>query len=54
MVAAGLPAERIVRVVGMADHEPLDEDDPFSAQNRRISVLILREDASSSLGRVQP
>ena len=54
MVAAGLPAERIVRVVGMADHEPIDENDPFSAQNRRISVLILREDASSSLGQAEP
>ena len=54
LVAAGLPAERIARVVGMADHEPIDENDPFSAQNRRISVLILREDASSSLGQAEP
>ena len=54
LIAAGLPTERIVRVVGMADHEPLDENDPFAAQNRRISVLILRDDVGSSPGQTQP
>ncbi len=54
LIAAGLPTERIVRVVGMADHEPIDENDPFSAQNRRISVLILREDANTSPAQAQP
>ncbi|MCH7793373.1 MAG: OmpA family protein [Planctomycetes bacterium] len=54
LIAAGLPAERIVRVVGKADHDPLDKNDPFSAQNRRISVLILREYTSSSLAQTQP
>ncbi len=46
LVTAGLARERIVRVTGRADHEPLVEDDPFSPQNRRISVLLLRESAS--------
>ena len=54
LIAAGLPAERIVRVVGKADHDPLDKNVPFSAQNRRISVLILREYTSSSLAQTQP
>lgn len=45
LVTAGLARERIVRVTGRADHEPLVEDDPFSPQNRRISVLLLRESA---------
>lgn len=45
LVIAGLARERIVRVTGRADHEPLVEDDPFSPQNRRISVLLLRESA---------
>ena len=42
LTEAGLPASRIVRVVGMADTEPLVPEDPTSPQNRRISVLILR------------
>ena len=39
----GLPASRIVRVTGMAATEPLMPEDPTNPQNRRISVLILRE-----------
>ena len=42
LTEAGLPASRIVRVVGMADTEPLIPEDPNSPQNRRISILILR------------
>lgn len=45
LVTAGLARERIVRVTGRADHDPLVEDDPFSPQNRRISVLLLRDSA---------
>ncbi len=43
LMDAGLPGSRIVRVVGMADTEPLIPEDPTSPQNRRISVLILRD-----------
>ena len=43
LVAAGLSTERIIRVSGKADHEPLIEDDPFSPQNRRIAILLLRQ-----------
>ncbi len=43
LLAAGVPAERIATVVGKADQEPLDSDDPTSAQNRRISIVLLRE-----------
>ncbi len=42
LVGAGLPGWRIVRVVGKADNEPLIKDDPYSAQNRRISIILLR------------
>ena len=54
LIAAGLPSERIVRVVGKADHDPLDKNDPFSAQNRRISVLILREGTNTGAEQAQP
>jgi len=39
----GLPAERIARVVGTADRDPLIPEDPTSARNRRISVAVRRE-----------
>ena len=43
LIAGGLPAERIQSVSGRADQEPLIAEDPFSAQNRRISITLLRE-----------
>ena len=41
LVEAGIPEDRIARVVGRADREPLDTDDPFAPINRRISFVIL-------------
>lgn len=41
--AIGIPEERIENIVGRADKEPLIKDDPFAAQNRRISVVLLKE-----------
>ena len=43
LVAAGLPAERIASVAGRADQEPLLVEKPFDAQNRRISIILLRD-----------
>ena len=43
LLASGLSAERVAYVVGKADREPLNEDDPFDAANRRISIVLLRE-----------
>ena len=43
LIHAGLPAKRIVRVVGKADKEPFVADDPFSPLNRRISIILLRK-----------
>ncbi len=43
LIEAGLPTARIASVVGLADTEHLDEDDPFSPRNRRISIILLRE-----------
>ena len=41
-MADGLPAKRIDRVVGVADQEPLDKNDPAAPHNRRISIVLLR------------
>jgi chemotaxis protein MotB len=43
LVAAGLSAERIASVAGRADQEPLLVEKPFDAQNRRISIILLRD-----------
>jgi len=42
-VADGVPADRIARVSGLADQDPLDSKDPAAPKNRRISIVLLRE-----------
>ena len=41
--AAGLPPDRIETVVGKADTDPMVKGDPGSPQNRRISIVVLRD-----------
>jgi chemotaxis protein MotB len=56
LVAGGLTVKRIARVVGKAATEPLLKDDPASARNRRISIVLLREGgplSASALAKVQ-
>ena len=43
LVAGGITPNRIIRVTGKADTDPLVPEDPFVAQNRRISVVLIRE-----------
>lgn len=43
LIEAGLAAQRIESVAGRADQEPLIPEDPTSPQNRRISIILLRE-----------
>ena len=42
LVAQGVEAKRIVRVVGRADQEPLIAEDPTLPENRRVSIILLR------------
>ena len=44
----GLSLERIARVTGLADTEPLVADNPAAPRNRRISVILLREAKEAS------
>jgi chemotaxis protein MotB len=41
-LADGLPPERLSRVIGTADQEPLVTDNPGAPTNRRISIVLLR------------
>jgi chemotaxis protein MotB len=43
LLQAGLSEERIAKVVGTADRDPLIVDQPTSPRNRRISVVLLRD-----------
>jgi chemotaxis protein MotB len=43
LLANGLALDRIAKVVGMADRDPLFANEPTSPRNRRISIVLLRE-----------
>jgi chemotaxis protein MotB len=43
LINDGVSADRIEKVVGLADRDPLVPDDPRAARNRRISIVLLRE-----------
>jgi len=49
LVAAGLPDEKIARVVGLASSILLDEENPRSPANRRISVTVMTREAEERL-----
>jgi Flagellar motor protein len=43
LLAAGVPESRVDRVVGRADTDPLVIEDPKAPRNRRISIILMRE-----------
>jgi chemotaxis protein MotB len=43
LIDAGLDPQRIAYVTGKADTEPLIPEDPSLANNRRISIVLLRD-----------
>ncbi|HUJ47405.1 MAG TPA: flagellar motor protein MotB [Rhizomicrobium sp.] len=43
MTGAGLNSDRIYEVAGKAGSEPLLPEDPLASENRRISILLMRE-----------
>jgi chemotaxis protein MotB len=45
LVAAGLPDEKIARVVGLASSVLFNRNDPQNAINRRISIVIMTKQA---------
>ena len=50
LIEAGLAGERIVNLTGKAETEPLLKDEPTSPQNRRISIVLLREKKAPGAG----
>ena len=51
--AGGLPAERVLLVQGLASSVPFDTQDPNSAVNRRISIIVMNRDAEDRLLRLK-
>ena len=49
LAEAGMPEEKLARVVGMASSLLLDASDPLSPSNRRISILVMTKDAEERL-----
>jgi chemotaxis protein MotB len=49
LVAAGMPDEKIARVMGLASSILLDEENPRSPANRRISITVMTREAEERL-----
>jgi chemotaxis protein MotB len=49
LVACGMPADKLARVVGMASSILLDTANPLSPANRRISIIVMTREAEERL-----
>ena len=49
LVAGGLAANKVVRVVGVSDSIHLDIDDPLNPINRRISIIVLNKESEEAI-----
>ena len=50
LVAAGLPEDKLTRVLGLAASHPLLPDAPTDPVNRRISIIVMTKEAEERLG----
>lgn len=49
MTMAGMPDNKMLRVVGLASSVSLDEKDPFAAVNRRIAIVVMNKRAEDAV-----
>ncbi|MBQ0132528.1 MAG: flagellar motor protein MotB [Comamonas sp.] len=55
LVAAGMPNDKLARVVGLSASDLLHPDNPRAAQNRRITITVLTHEAEERLlGKREP
>lgn len=45
ILQGGVDTDRIVQVVGLSDTVPFDKENPYNPRNRRISIVVLNQDA---------
>ncbi|MCB1530113.1 MAG: flagellar motor protein MotB [Rhodospirillales bacterium] len=50
LLDAGVPKSRVNNVLGKADKDHLFSDDPADARNRRISIILLRQELTTQEG----
>jgi chemotaxis protein MotB len=48
-MAAGMPEDKLARVVGMGSSLPYDPENPKAAINRRITLLVMTREAEERL-----
>ncbi len=49
LVAAGMPDDKLARVVGLASSNLLEPNNPFGPVNRRISIIVMTREAEERL-----
>ena len=49
LIHGGLPEERVMRVQGLASISPYEAQDPHSAANRRISIIVMNREAEARI-----
>jgi chemotaxis protein MotB len=49
MTLAGMPDNKMLRVVGLASSVSLDEKDPYAAVNRRIAIVVMNKRAEAAV-----
>ena len=49
LINGGLPDDRVLRVQGLASSSLFDDKDPLSPANRRISIIVMNQEAESRL-----
>ncbi len=51
LIDGGLSANKIARVIGLADSILFDKDDPYNPVNRRISIVVMNKEADTLINR---
>lgn len=49
LIAGGMDANKVLRVVGLSSAVQFDKEDPFSPFNRRISIIVMNEKAEKAI-----
>lgn len=48
LIEGGMDAAKVLRVIGLASAIPLDRKDAFDPINRRISIIVMKQEAAKS------
>lgn len=49
LIAGGMDADKVLRVVGLSSAVLFDRDNPFNPVNRRISIIVMNEKAENAI-----